>query len=130
MRFGAAPNISTKKAVRMALAGLGALDHVAVRVEDPDALTKFLTEVLGVERRGTETRRLFGLPGGVTLAVFPVGANQGGIGDRSGTRLPDHLALHVDSLDGVRKHLAAHGYAMDGDMVAAPGGLVLQFVGA
>ncbi len=114
----------------MAWTGLGVLDHVAVRVADPEALTEFLTNTMGVERRGTDTRRLFSLPGGVTLAVFPVGADQGGIGDRSGARLPDHLALRVDSLDAVRSHLAEHGYQLEGDMVAAPGGLVLQFVGA
>jgi len=109
--------------------GLGALDHVAVRVSDPDALSQFLTDVLGVERHGTDTRRLFNLPGGVTLAVFPVGADSGGIGDRGESRLPDHMALRVDSLEAVKAHLGQHGYELDGDMLMAPGGLVLQFVG-
>src|SRR5579875_17090 len=61
---------------------LGALDHVAIRVEDPEALHEFLTEVLGLERRGTATRGLYALAGGVTLAVFRVGTEEGGQGER------------------------------------------------
>jgi predicted enzyme related to lactoylglutathione lyase len=107
---------------------LGALDHVAVRVEDPRALGQFLQEVFQLERRGTETRALYDLPGGVTLAVFPIGANQGGIAARGERLVPDHLALRVDSLDAVRTHLAGFGHQLDGDMLVAPGGLCLQFV--
>lgn len=107
---------------------LGALDHVAVRVEDAAALHGFLTEVLGLQRKGTETRGLYALPGGVTLAVFQVGTEEGGQGERHATRVPDHLALRAASLAAVEKTLATHGYALDGDMVMAPGGLCVQFV--
>jgi catechol 2,3-dioxygenase-like lactoylglutathione lyase family enzyme len=107
---------------------VGALDHVAVRVEDPAALHQFLQEVLGLERKGTALRGVYALPGGVSLAVFPVGAESGGQGDRQSTRLPDHVALRVDSLRAAEEKLAAHGYHLTGDMVVAPGGLCVQFV--
>lgn len=107
---------------------LGALDHVAVRVEDPQMLHGFLTEVLGLERRGTASRGLYALPGGVTLAVFQVGTEEGGQGERHQTRVPDHLALRASSLKDVEARLTEHGYALDGDMVMAPGGLCVQFV--
>lgn len=107
---------------------LGVLDHVAIRVEDPVALHGFLTEVLGLERKGTDTRGLYALPGGVTLAVFQVGTEEGGRGERSAPRVPDHLALRASSLGAVRERLSAHGYTLDGDMVMAPGGLCVQFV--
>ncbi|MGC8486683.1 MAG: VOC family protein [Clostridia bacterium] len=107
---------------------LGALDHVAVRVEDPTALHGFLTEVLGLERKGTATRGLYALPGGVTLAVFAVGTEDGGHGDRHASRVPDPLALRASSLKDVEARLSEHGYKLDGDMVMAPGGLCVQFV--
>lgn len=106
---------------------LGALDHVAVRVEDPAQLARFLTEVFQLKQRGTETRGLFDLPGGVTLAVFPIGSAGGGIGRRDERKVPDHLAFQVDRLEEVREHLSAFGYTLEGDMMVAPGGLCLQF---
>ncbi len=108
---------------------IGAVDHIAVRVEDPGELGKFLTEVLGLTRRGTETRGLYALPGGVTLAVFPVGAEQGGIGERGHSRLPDHIAVKVADYEEFEADLKARGFELDGDMLIAPGGLCLQFVG-
>lgn len=107
---------------------LGPLDHVAVRVEDPAKLSGFLAEVFGLSRRGTETRGLFDLPGGVTLAVFPIGADQGGIASRADKLVPDHMAFRVGSLSSVTEHLKGFGYELNGDMLVAPGGLCLQFV--
>ncbi len=108
---------------------IGAVDHIAVRVEDPTQLGKFLIDVLGLTRRGTDTRGLYALPGGVTLAVFPVGADQGGIGTRDATRLPDHIAVKVDHFEEFESYLKSRGFELDGDMLIAPGGLCLQFVG-
>ncbi len=108
---------------------IGGVDHIAVRVTDPAELGKFLTEVLGLTRRGTETRGLYALPGGTTLAVFPVGADQGGIGERATPRLPDHIAVKVDHYQEFEAYLKSRGYELDGDMLIAPGGLCLQFVG-
>lgn len=108
--------------------GLGRVDHVAVRVHDPDALDEFLTTVLGLTRQGSRRRALYSLPGGVTLAVFGIGEEQGGLGDRAQGRLPDHMAFRVDDMAQWASHLASRGYPLEGDMVMAPGGLCLQFV--
>ncbi len=107
---------------------IGAVDHIAVRSADAEALSEFLTDVLGLTRKGSASRRLYDLDGGVTLAVFSVGTNQGGLGEREAERLPDHIAVRVDSLEKMRQHLAGAGYTLDGDMLVAPGGLCLQFV--
>lgn len=104
------------------------VDHIAVRVSEPEALAQFFTDVLGLERKGTSTRALFPLPGGVTIAVFPIGANQGGIGERTASLIPDHIAIAVDSVSATKQYLEARGYEFDGDMMIAPGGLCLQFV--
>lgn len=106
----------------------GPVDHIAVRTTDADALTVFLTDVLGLSRQGSNARRLFPLPGGVTLAVFAAGTPGGGLGSVEAEKLPDHIALRVEDVEAVRAVLAARGYVMEGDMVVAPGGLCLQFV--
>lgn len=107
---------------------LGAIDHIAVRVDDPEALGRFLQDVLGLRAEGSASRRLYPLPGGQRLAVFATGGNSGGIGDKAGSRLPDHIALRVDNFVEFSRFLAQKGFPLEGDMLSAPGGLVLQFV--
>ncbi|WP_053959462.1 VOC family protein [Sulfobacillus thermosulfidooxidans] len=104
------------------------VDHIAVRVSEPEALAEFFTNVLGLERKGTSTRALFSLPGGITIAVFPIGANQGGISERTTSLVPDHIAITVDDFAAMKAFLESKGYEFDGDMMIAPGGLCLQFV--
>ncbi|NDZ15367.1 VOC family virulence protein [Variovorax sp. WS11] len=92
------------------------IDHIVLRVVDPDAMIRFYCDVLGctVERR-QEAIGLIQLRAGRSIVdLVPVDGELGRAGGappgREGRNL-DHFCLRVDPFDeaAIRGHLAAHG---------------------
>jgi glyoxylase I family protein len=95
------------------------IDHLVLRVRDPQAMERFYVEVLGltVERR-QDRIGLVQLRAGAQLvdlvAVDGMLGQQGGAGPGPEGRNLDHFCLNLDDFDlsAVEAHLAAHGIAV------------------
>lgn len=92
------------------------IDHVVLRVRDPERMVRFYGEVLGcaVERR-QEKFGLIQLRAGRSLIdlvdVNGTLGREGGAAPGAEGRNMDHLCLRVEPFDdaAIRAHLAAHG---------------------
>jgi catechol 2,3-dioxygenase-like lactoylglutathione lyase family enzyme len=92
------------------------IDHVVLRVRDPERVLRFYVEVLGCrEERRIEALGLVQLRAGAGLidlvdVAGPLGQAGGAPPGKSGRNL-DHLALQLASFDeaAIRAHLAAAG---------------------
>ncbi|MBM3358009.1 MAG: VOC family protein [Betaproteobacteria bacterium] len=94
------------------------IDHIVLRVRDPERMARFYTEVLGcrVERRRDDLGMLHLRAGSALIDLVDVA---GELGKRGGAapgkegRNLEHFALRVASFDAdaVARHLAAHAVA-------------------
>ncbi len=99
----------------MAIA-IEAIDHVVLRVADPEVAKRFYCEVLGCrEERRVEAIGLVQLRAGAALIDLvgvdsPLGRS-GGAAPGDGGRNVEHVALRIAELDEaeLRRHLEAHG---------------------
>jgi len=94
------------------------LDHVVLRVADPDRALRFYTDVLGctVERHLEELGLLQLRAGAHLIDLVPVDSplgRPGGPAPGDDARNVDHFALQLTSFDepALRAHLEAHGVA-------------------
>jgi glyoxylase I family protein len=99
--------------------GIKGLDHLVLRVRDPEAMERFYVEVLGltVERRSAQIG-LVQLRAGAQLVDLvavegPLG-RQGGAGPGPEGRNLDHICFNLADFDlaRVEAHLKAHGVAV------------------
>ncbi len=96
------------------------LDHVVLRVREPEASIAFYEDVLGcaVERRLDELGLVQLRAGSALIDLVgvetPLGRAAGGPPDRKAPNV-DHFALSLESFDGgaIRAHLARHGIESD-----------------
>lgn len=105
------------------------IDHLVLRVHDPDGMVRFYTEVLGCPvHRIDEKIRLVQLRAGRSLIdLIPLDSDIGRAGGPgpgapgSGGRNMDHFCLRIDpwNADAICAHLRAHG--------VEPGPVALRF---
>ncbi|QDT56854.1 fosfomycin resistance protein FosB [Caulifigura coniformis] len=114
--------------------------ETALYVHDLDRSQKFYESVLrlsplfdGSDPAADSRFRPMGLPGDCVLLLFKQGATTdtavlpGGTIPGHGASGPIHIAFAVDSLDGWREHLAAHGVALEGETRWPRGGTSWYF---
>lgn len=94
------------------------LDHIVLRVLEPDTMIAFYGDVLGcrVERRLDELGLIQLRAGQALIDLVPVNSKlgrEGGAAPAVGGRNLDHLCLRVEPFDeaAIRRHLAACGVA-------------------
>ncbi|UVW27547.1 VOC family protein [Massilia sp. H6] len=92
------------------------IDHVVLRVAQPEAMIAFYGDVLGchVERRLDEIGLIQLRAGNSLIDLVPVDGElgrKGGAAPGAGGRNLDHLCLRVEAFDeaAIRRHLDAHG---------------------
>lgn len=95
------------------------IDHLVLRVHDPEAMRAFYREVLGCrEERRQDELGLLQLRAGASLidlvALHGTLGRMGGAGPGTEGRNVDHFCLRVDPFDrdAILAHLRAHGVRM------------------
>lgn len=95
------------------------LDHIVLRVRDPEAMERFYVDVLGlaVERRQAQIGLLQLRAGAQLIDLVDVGGmlgRQGGAAPGEGGRNLDHFCLNLEDFDlaGVVGHLVACGVSV------------------
>ncbi len=96
------------------------IDHIAFYVSDMEAAKQFFVVGLGLVPYADYGDEFFMNVGEQSVALF-AGANK--------TQTINHLALKVDDLEGMKKHLESLGYMIyKEDMVDGPDSLRIQLI--